>query len=195
MRQFLVILPVAMILAACSSSGGAGVSETPDDTKIDLSVSPKGWVTVKTTTGSQTGYNQDHSFYGAWVDDSKQVKELSYQGTEATNIPTTGEATYYGNVVRVDSAGDIVNAGKSRLNVDFGSKTVDGYLDLGYARNVTLEEGTLNGAKFSGKASVLGNSSGRYSGGLMGDGATEAAGIVKFDNNSSLNSAFGGKRY
>lgn len=196
MRSFFVALPLALMLAACASNDGAGTTETPDNDKIDLSISPKGWVTVKTNAGRATGYNQNDSFYGAWVDDSRQVTELSYQGTEATDIPQTGSASYYGNVVRVDSAGDIVNAGTSRLNVDFGRKTVDGKLSLsGMQRDVTLHKGSLNGAKFAGQASVLGNSGGSYSGGLMGKGATEAAGIVKFENNSSLNAAFGGKRY
>lgn len=195
MRSFFVALPLALVLAACASNNGAGTTETPDNDKIDLSISPKGWVTVKTNAGRATGYNQNDSFYGAWVDDSRQVTELSYQGTEATDIPQTGSASYYGNVVRVDSDGDIVNAGTSRLNVDFGKKTVDGYLDLDVARDVTLKTGSLNGAKFAGQATVLGNSGGSYSGTLMGKGATEAAGIVKFENNSSLNAAFGGKRY
>lgn len=54
--------------------------------------SPKGWITVKTNAGRVTGYNQNHSFYGAWIDDGKQMTELSYQGQEATNIPKTGKA-------------------------------------------------------------------------------------------------------
>lgn len=195
MRSFFVIFPLALMLAACASDGGAGVTETPDNDKVNLSIGPKGWVTVKTNAGRVTGYNQDDSFYGAWVDDSRQMTQLSYQGNEATDIPNTGSASYYGNVVRVDSDGDIVNAGTSRLNVDFGRKTVDGYLDLDAARDVTLKTGSLNGAKFSGQATVLGNSRGSYSGALMDKGATEAVGIVKFENNSSLNAVFGGKRY
>lgn len=194
MRSFL-LLPIMALLVACSSNDGAGVKETPDGSKINLSVGPKGWVTVDTTNGTMTGYNQDHSFYGAWYDNSNQVKELSYQATEATNIPQSGTATYYGHAVRVED-GEAKLVGTSRLNVDFGNKTVDGQLSMdGVRRDVTLHEGSLNGAKFSGQASVLGNSGGVYSGGLAGDGATEAVGLVRFSNNSDLNTAFGGKRF
>ena len=195
MRQFLMILPIVCALAACASNGdGAGVIETPDGDKYNLSISPKGWVTVETSTGRATGYNQNDSFYGSWVDDSKQRTELKYQGNEATNIPKSGTATYYGNVVRVDGVGEIYNAGKSRLNVDFGNKVVDGKLEMSGARDVTLEKGNLHGAKFSGQATMLWNSGGTYRGTLMGNGATEAAGVVDF-NNSTLDAVFGGKRY
>lgn len=71
MRSFFVIFPLALMLAACASDGGAGVTETPDNDKVNLSIGPKGWVTVKTNAGRATGYNQDDSFYGAWVDDSR----------------------------------------------------------------------------------------------------------------------------
>lgn len=192
MRKFF-LLPIITILTACFSDG-AGVIQTPDNTKIDLGLTPQGWVTVQTNSGSATGYNQKDSFYGGWVDDSKQMTELSYQGNQATNIPQTGKATYFGNVVRVATDGDIINAGTSRLNVDFGQKKVDGYLDLDLARDITLKEGRLNGAEFSGQATMLFNNKGRYTGSLMGNGATEAVGLVDFDD-AQLNAAFGGKRY
>lgn len=220
MRSFFMILSIVALLTACGSNknnGGGGVLEipspnnlstptnnnkktqnvlkTPDDDKISLSISPTGFVTVKTDTGTATGYNQKDSFYGAWLDDSQQFSQLSYQGVEATNIPTTGTATYVGNVIRADADIGIYNAGRSKLDVNFGTKTVQGYLELDVARDITLRKGHLDGAKFSGQATVLGNSQGQYSGTLMGAGATEAAGLVKFENEPSLNSAFGGRRY
>ena len=99
--------------------------------------------------------------------------------------------------MRNDSiSGDIILDAKSRIHVNFGSKTVSGEIEMpGLRRDITLHEGRLNGAKYSGSASVFGNSGGRYDGALFGKHYEETAGVVKFDNNPSLNTAFGGKRY
>ena len=191
MRSILMALPLAVVLSACAG-GGAGEARVPDGTRFDLSLSPKGWITVNTRSGKVTGFNQDHSFYGAWRDGNNHFSEFRYQGEEATNIPRSGSATYLGNVVRVDSSGNIFNAGSSRLNVDFGSRTVNGELIMnGLARNVTLERGTLNGADFSGEASMMLHSNGTYRGSLMGPGAAEMGGVLDF-NDRDLNAAFGG---
>lgn len=202
-KLWLAILPM-MLLVACKSNDDGGTQQAssptrtiqvPDGKTYNLSNSPKGWVTADTNFGKFTGYNQNSSYYGAWVDDSRQVRELTYQGTPATNIPQSGRATYLGNVVRVED-GSITDVGKSRLEVSFGEKTVQGSLTLdGLRRDVTLHKTDLNGAKFEGQASVLLNDGGMYRGVLMGDKATEVAGLVEFKNNPDLNSAFGGQRY
>lgn len=180
-----------------SAAADPDVFVSPDGKKFDLSISPKGWVSSKTDAGTVTGYNQNDSFYGAWIDDSSQVGKLFYQGKVATNIPQYGTATYVGHVVRVNAlTKEINNEGTSRLNVDFGAKTVEGHLSMPlFQRDITLHKGKLEGAAFSGKASVLFNDGGRYQGHLLGKGATEAAGMVQFDNNTGLNAVFGGKRY
>ena len=179
MRSILMALPLAVLLSACAG-GGAGEARAPDGTHFDLSLSPKGWITVNTRSGNVTGFNQDHSFYGAWRDGNNHFSEFRYQGEEATNIPRSGSATYLGNVVRVDSSGNIFNAGSSRLNVDFGSRTVNGELIMnGLARN------------FSGEASMMLHSNGTYRGSLMGPGAAEMGGVLDF-NDRDLNAAFGG---
>lgn len=194
-KLVMAILPMVFLVACKTTDGGAGVTQTPDGMRFDLSSSPKGWVTADTNFGKLTGYNQDDSFYGAWVDDSRQFRQIYYQGTEATNIPQSGQATYVGNVVRIEN-GVANNVGKSRLDVSFGDKTVKGQLSLdGFRRDVTLHKTNLNGAKFEGKASVLLNNGGTYKGALMGRGASEVAGLVEFKNDSNLDSAFGGKRY
>lgn len=182
-------------MTACKTNDdvGAGVAVTPDGTLLNISNSPKGWVTANTKFGKFTGYNQNASYYGAWVDDSGQYRTLNYQGIPATNIPTTGRATYLGNAVRVEN-GVAEKVGTSRLNVNFDRKTVDGKLtmDSMFVRDVTLHTTGLNGAKFEWQASVLFNDGGTYKGALMGNGATEAVGLVEFKNNSNLNTAFGG---
>ncbi|UOO75862.1 transferrin-binding protein-like solute binding protein [Neisseria sp. Dent CA1/247] len=181
------------------SSESIVIFTTPDGTKINLDLKPKGAITHKTTDGTLKGWNQGASFYGAWLNNSKQFQEISYQGTltPEKNIPNTGTATYYGNAVRNDSIDEkILMDAKSRIHVNFGRKTVNGTIEMpGLRRNITLHEGRLNGAQYSGNASVFGNSGGRYEGGLFGKNYEETAGVVKFDNNSSLDTAFGGKRY
>ncbi|MCS4533389.1 Slam-dependent surface lipoprotein [Neisseria montereyensis] len=199
MKTTLLLCLSALILTACGSGGGAGPVVTPDGTKINLDVSDKGLIGGQTDDGEIVGWHQDASFYGAWVNSSHQFQELRYQGTATPvqNIPNNGKATYYGNAVRFDSINEeILTDATSRINVDFGRKTVSGEITMpGLRRDITLHEGRLNGADYSGRASVLGNSGGSYNGGLFGKNYEETAGIVKFDNNPSLDTAFGGKRY
>ena len=104
-------------------------------------------------------------FYGAWLDDSKQLKELRYQGRETPrdNVPNSGIATYYGKAVRVDNhplGGGVqilTEDTTSRINVNFGTKTVNGEITMpGLRRDITLHDGPLSGASYSGRASVLG---------------------------------------
>lgn len=204
-RHFIKSLLAAVVivgLTACGSSGGdgAGSAQTPDGDKINLSGSPQGTVTADTTYGTLTGQNNPNSFYGVWQHNSDSRYQLRYQGTEATDIPTSGRATYIGDAVWLGSlSNEYRQGGTTTLNVDFGQKTVDGkiafsLLNDGRSRDITLHQTALNGAKFNGQASVLFNSEGTYQGSLFGKGATEAAGLVSFENASDLNVSFGGKR-
>lgn len=195
-------LTLVMVLTACGSSGGsgAGTTTTPDGDKINLTLSPQSKVTTNTTYGTLTGQNNADSFYGVWQHNSGDVYQLKYQGTEATNIPTSGKATYIGDAVWLGSLSQSYRqGGTTTLNVDFGEKTVEGkiafsLLNDGRSQDITLHKGQLNGSAFSGDASTILVSGGKYQGNLFGDGAKEAAGIVNFGSNSSLNAAFGGKR-
>lgn len=197
---------LAISLTACGGGGGgSGTAKTPDGDKINLTLSPKGAVAGKTSEGILLGQNNNSSFYGVWRNDAKTLKELRYQGTEATNIPKSGKATYLGDAVWVSGydAG-FQKGGKTTLNVDFGDKTVDGSIKFSvfngdeFRRDITLHQGSLSGAKFSGKASVVGNDTGVYEGALFGENAKEAAGLVKFGNTNLLGMdpsvAFGGTR-
>lgn len=187
-------------LTACGSGGGSGSARTPDGDKINLSGSPQGTVTADTTYGKLTGQNNPNSFYGVWQHNSGSLYELRYQGTKATDIPASGKATYVGDAVWLGSLSNSYRqGGTTTLNVDFGRKTVDGkiafsLLNDGRSRDITLHPTALNGSEFKGKASVLFNSNGTYQGALFGKGATEAAGLVQFEDASDLNVSFGGKR-
>ncbi len=198
MKKLFLSCSVAVLLAACAGGGGgAGTAETPDGTKIDLTFSDYGLVGKKTNGGELRGYNSPSSFYGVWVDDSKQATQVRYQGTATADMPKSGSAVYVGNAVRFDSiTKDFLTDGKTRLNVDFGNKTVSGKIEMpGLRRDITLHQGRIEGSSYSGGASVIGNDKGSYEGGFFGSNAKETAGIVKFDNNADLNTAFGGKRY
>ncbi|MGX2948968.1 Slam-dependent surface lipoprotein [Frederiksenia canicola] len=194
-----LILSVA-VLSACGG-GGKGTAQTPDGDKINLEISDKGTIGGKTKDGALFGQNSNYSFYGVWQNDAKTLRELRYQGETATNIPRSGVATYKGDAVWISGYDtSFRQGGVTTLNVDFGAKTVDGSIKFSplngdeLRRNITLHKGTLSGAEFSGKASVLGNSSGHYQGGLFGPNAKEAAGLVQFKTNSDLDVSFGGQK-
>ena len=123
---------------------------------------------------------------------------MRYQGTAATNLPS-GTATYLGDAYWVSgTTGQPRKGGKTRLNVDFDKKTVDGKVEFsllsdGRAQDITLHQTQLNGAKFSGRASTL-LQEGTYEGGLFGNGAKEAAGVATFKD-KRYDASFGGIRY
>lgn len=190
-----------LVLTACGGSGGSGEARTPDGDKINLTGSPTGTVGGDTKEGYLFGQNNPNSFYGVWRNDEQTLRELRYQGTKATDIPKSGIATYKGDAVWISGYDkSFQKGGTTTLNVDFGNKTVDGSIKFSvwngdeFRRDITLHKGSLRGAEFSGRASVVGNSSGTYEGALFGAGAKEAAGLVQFSENSSLDVSFGGKK-
>lgn len=200
MKKLLLSAILVGFLTACSGGGGgSGTATTPDNTKVDLGNSAKGDIGAKTTDGELYGQNSNDSFYGIWSNDAKTVREVRYQGTPATNLPS-GTATYLGDAYWVSGiTGQPSKGGKTRLNVDFDKKTVDGKVEFsllsdGRTQDITLHQTQLNGTKFSGRASTL-LEKGTYQGGLFGNGAKEAAGIATFEGNHSYNTSFGGIRY
>lgn len=200
MKKLLLSAILAGLLTACSGGGGgSGTATTPDNSKVDLTNSPKGDVGAKTTDGELYGQNSNDSFYGIWLNDSKTLKEVRYQGTAATNLPS-GSATYLGDAYWVSgTTGQPSKGGKTTLNVDFDQKTVDGKVEFslltdGRAQDITLHKTKLNGTTFSGKATTL-LREGTYEGGLFGNGAKEAAGIATFSGDNSYDTSFGGIRY
>ena len=159
---------MSVLAVACGSGGGSGTAQTPDGAKVDLNNSDKGLVASKTTDGTLIGYNQNHSFYGVWVNDDKTRQEIRYQGTvtPTSSIPK-GSATYTGHAVRArdsiiaQNINGVQADGKTTLNVNFDTKKVDGKIEMPLARDITLHETSLNGNSFSGKASVFLNDGGK----------------------------------
>lgn len=124
MKKLLLSAILVGFLTACSGGGGggSGTVTTPDNTKVDLGNSAKGDIGAKTTDGELSGQNSNDSFYGIWSNDAKTVREVRYQGTAATNLPS-GTATYFGDAYWVSgTTGQPRKGGKTRLNVDFDKK-------------------------------------------------------------------------
>lgn len=200
--KYTSILALSALAVACSGGdSGAGTAETPDGNKFNLTNSTKGLVGSKTMDGKLIGYNQNHSFYGVWVNNDKTRQQVRYQGTATpTDRLPRGAATYTGHAVRArdsiiaQNIDGVQANGTMTLHVNFDTKKVSGKLGIPWARDITLHETDLNGNQFAGKASVLFNDDGRYKGGLFGPNAEEAAGMATFDNNPSLNTSFGGYR-
>lgn len=203
MKQLLFcsVATLSILLTACSGGGssGSGTAEVPDGTKVDLANSSKGDIAGKTVGGEFYGKNQNDSFYGVWINDTKTLRQLRYQGTEASQLPS-GSATYYGDSYWISGiTGEVSKGGKTTLNVDFDRKTVDGKIEYsllsdGRVQDIDLHSTSLNGTKFNGEASTL-LERGTYEGALFGKEAKEAAGLVKFPNAPSYDTSFGGIRY
>lgn len=199
MNKVLFALPLALLLAACGGSDSkSDMTIAPDDGKVDYAAFDRGLITVDTPNGEVRGYNQYASFYGLWQDDSKQAHRVIYRGREAAHeMPQSGKFTYLGHAVRYsDVTGKAVTDGKSRINIDFGAKTVDGEIKMpGLYRDIRLHTGQLSGSQYAGDASVFGNDHGRYHGAVFGENASETAGVVEFSKDRNLNTAFGGTRF
>lgn len=202
LKQCTLATLLALTLSACGSGGGgSGTAQTPDGDKINLTLSPEGTVGAKTKDGTLIGQNNSASFYGAWKNDAETFKELRYQGTKTTDIPTAGVAHYKGDAVYISGYDkSFKQGGETNLDVDFYNKTVQGDIKFSvldgdeFRRDITLHKTALNGADFNGRASVLGNSGGHYEGALFGENAKEAAGVVHFENDNNLDVSFGGKK-
>lgn len=199
MKNIVLLSSMAILLAACGgSSSKSNMAITPDDSKIDYRTHAKGLITVETPNGIVRGYNQYASFYGLWQDNSRQAHRVIYRGKEeARNVPSSGKFTYLGNAVRFNELnGKAMTSGKSRIDIDFGAKTVEGEIKMpGLYRDIRLLTGHLNGTQYSGDATVFGNDSGRYYGGVFGENAQETAGVVEFSEDRNLSTAFGGTRF
>lgn len=199
MKKVFFLGSVALLLAACGgSSSKSDMTIAPDDGKINYAALDKGLITVKTPHGEVRGYNQYASFYGMWQDETRQAHRMIYRGTkEATNVPESGKFTYLGRAVRYsDLTGRAETDGKSRIEIDFGAKTVEGEIKMpGLYRDIRLLTGRLQGNQYSGNATALGNDHGTYHGAVFGENAGETAGVVEFTKDRNLSTAFGGTRF
>lgn len=198
MKNVLFTGALLLVLAACGDKSKTDMTAHADDGNIDYAREDKGLITLHTRYGEVRGYNQFASFYGVWQEDSGQIHKPIYRGSEAVyNVPTSGQATYLGNAVRYDDlTGKVLTDGTSRINIDFAEKKVDGEIKMpGLRRDIKLHEGDLRGTYYAGEASVIGNDNGRYYGELFGEDARETAGVVEFDKDRNLSTAFGGVRH
>lgn len=103
----------------------------------------------------------------------------------ADAMPTSGKATYIGDAV-VGTAGVLLSS-QSKFNVDFGAKTIKGYIDTAY--EIPLS-GKIVGASFSGDQDGV-----TMKGNFFGPKAAELGGVFSAEHgNSSYQGAFGAKK-
>jgi len=103
----------------------------------------------------------------------------------ADAMPTSGKATYIGDAV-VGTAGVLLSS-ESKFNVDFGAKTIKGYIDTAY--EIPLS-GKIVGASFSGDQDGV-----TMKGNFFGPKAAELGGVFSAEHgNSSYQGAFGAKK-
>ena len=108
---------------------------------------------------------------------------LFHQGLAATNLPSTGSATYKGSAYVESIAGLGASGGDASFNVDFGAKTINGSLtnQIKYQNNGTTAtlnglnfNGTISGTTFTGK-----DGSTEFDGGFYGDAGKELSGVLR----------------
>lgn len=126
---------------------------------------------IKSATGGTT---YSYSRFGAVSSSTDLTKaDFYYVGTKTASMPTTGTATYSGQIV--DST--LANS-DATFNVNYGDKTIN-------SSSLALS-GTISGSNFSG--TVTG---GTFNGAFFGPNAEELGGIGTTNNS---NFSFGAKK-
>ena len=111
-----------------------------------------------------------------------------YNGNPTRNMPTSGSASYSGqsiisaNVPALDKEG--FYTGTSQFNVDFGNKTLNGYLGINNIQPVNINA-SISGNSFNGTATSASlPSAGRVEGKFYGDQAKQLAGLAQANDNN-----------
>ncbi|RDF09111.1 Slam-dependent surface lipoprotein [Haemophilus sputorum] len=111
-----------------------------------------------------------------------------YNGNPTRNMPTSGSASYSGqsiisaNVPALDKEG--FYTGTSQFNVDFGNKTLNGYLGINNIQPVNINA-SISGNSFNGTATSSSlPSAGRVEGKFYGDQAKQLAGLAQANDNN-----------
>lgn len=133
-------------------------------------------------------------YFGEWSDEddiNDGSHTVYYVGKDKTNnMPSTGTASY--SVRGINNARN-TNPLTGTLNANFGTNKIGGSLSND-AINLVIDNNTINPttASFSGKALANGNN-GNSQGEFFGNDAAALGGIATFED-SSLDTAFAGKR-
>lgn len=132
-------------------------------------------------------------YFGDWsqtgeTDDAMHTVYFSGENA-TTEVPTSGQATY--TIAGINQfAGEEKQAGW--FNADFADKSYTGALEGVNSHSMAgaIEED----GKFSGTAIANGIHQGDSMGQLFGDNAEQVAGILSYENNRELDTAFGGQK-
>lgn len=172
-----------------TNAGTATVSSTGaytyiyNGTSIDLtSTGISAGSVVSTTTGGVKkvlgGSTYSYSRFGGIAPSTDLTKsEVFYVGTKTTTMPTTGTATYSGQVIDSSLANNAVT-----FNVNYGAKTI-----TGATSTLNFTNGTITGSDFAG--TVTGN--GAFKGSFFGTNAAELGGTGTTAGNAF---SFGAKK-
>lgn len=172
-----------------TNAGTATVSSTGaytygyNGTSIDLSPSGLSAANVISLTSNGVkevigGSTYSYSRFGGVAPSTDLTKsQVFYVGTKTTTMPTTGTATYSGQVVDSSLANSAVT-----FNVNYGAKTI-----TGTSSALTFSNGTISGSDFTGN--VSGN--GTFKGSFFGTNAAELGGTGTTAGNAF---SFGAKK-
>ena len=133
-------------------------------------------------------------YYGDWSQTGvagDTVHTAYFSGKDgSTEVPTSGQATYtIEGVNQFDGEAKLTG----KFNADFGTKDYTGTL-VGESLNIAFNGDIHNGGTFSGDALANDSIKGVNSGQFFGDNAEQLAGITTFEDNNSLDTAFGGRK-
>lgn len=122
---------------------------------------------------------------------------LFHQGLTATDLPSSGTATYRGSSYVESIAGLGNSGGDASFNVDFGAKTISGRLEnqINYQNNGSTAvlnglnfNGTINGTGFSGQ-----DGSTEFNGAFYGANGNELSGVLR-DNSRRFQGFYGASK-
>ncbi len=187
---------------------------------VRVTESANGRAAVMTASSSSTSSSASGSFehtqYGIWLESgsasvlagsSREVTEVSAfvigTPTPVGQMPTAGQASYRGNVLAVELAGDAQPrslSGPLDATADFGTGRLTAVAELrGAADNVAfgqvrMEAMAIAGNSFAGSASSTRGHSGSAEGGFTGPNAVELGGTFELTGPSTVHGAFAAKR-
>lgn len=159
--------------------GMGGSTATPDINTIVI-----GGKNITLDSNLKSGTTLTNARYGYFTQRGT-TPALIAQGFAATEVPTTGKATYRGSAVHLTDNATTSQVVSATFTADFDKKTLAGTIRT--ATPITLGA-TIAGNRFAGTVGDFATS-----GYFYGEKADELAGIYK-NSNSTISGAYGAKK-
>lgn len=161
------------------TSGMGGSTATPDINTIVI-----GGKNIALDSNLKSGTTLTNARYGYFTQQGT-TPTLIAQGFAATEVPTTGKATYRGSAVHLTDNATKSQVVSATFTADFDKKTLAGTIRT--ATSITLGA-TIAGNRFAGTVGDFATS-----GYFYGEKADELAGIYK-NSNGTISGAYGAKK-